>query len=169
MRKETKTGPEDSRFMAEALRLARKAARMGEVPVGAVVVREGEIIGRGYNRRETAADPTAHAEIVALRRAARKLGGWRAAGTVLYVTLEPCLMCIGAVVLARVERLVFGAFDPKAGACGSLYDIPADRRLNHRVQVTGGVLGDESGTLLREFFAGLRKGGRDGTDRPQRS
>ncbi len=151
----------DETFMALALKEASKAAAKGEVPVGAVIVHEGRVIARGHNRRELAKDPAAHAEFLAIRAAARKLGRWRLSGTTLYVTLEPCLMCMGAVILARIPRLVFGAFDPKAGACGSLYDISGDTRLNHRVRVTSGVLGQESQEALRAFFAALRAGKKD--------
>ncbi len=143
---------DDERYMQEALAEAARAAALDEVPVGAVVVREGEILGRGHNLRETRGDPTAHAEIVALREAARRAGHWRLEGAVMYVTLAPCAMCAGALVLARVERLVFGARDPKAGACGSLMDIVRDPRLNHRLAVTEGVLGERCGEILREFF-----------------
>ncbi|HLC18983.1 MAG TPA: tRNA adenosine(34) deaminase TadA [Thermodesulfobacteriota bacterium] len=147
----------DKLFMSEALKEARKAKKRGEVPVGAVVVHEGEVIARGYNRKESASDPTAHAEVVAITRAAKKLKRWRLAGTTLYVTLEPCLMCMGAIVQARIPRLVFASLDPKAGACGSLYDISNDRRLNHRVHVTRGVAEEESREILKEFFLKLRK------------
>jgi tRNA(adenine34) deaminase len=153
---------DDADWMRRALALARRAARAGEVPVGAVVVRDGEQIGSGRNRRETDGDPLAHAELLAIRRAARTVGGWRLVGCTLYVTLEPCSMCAGALVNARVERLVFGARDPKAGFCGSLGDLVRDPRLNHRLAVTEGVLEEASAALLREFFAGLRKpAGRD--------
>lgn len=151
----------DETFMRAALREASKAAEKGEVPIGAVIVHEGRVIARGHNRRELARDPAAHAEFLAIRAAARKLDRWRLTGTTLYVTLEPCLMCMGAIILARIPRLVFGAFDPKAGACGSLYDISGDRRLNHRVHVTPGVLGQESQEGLRAFFAGLRAAKRE--------
>lgn len=147
---------EDTLFMGEALKEAKKALAKGEVPIGAVLVVEGKVVSRGRNERETKHDPSAHAELIAIRKASRKLGSWRLSGATLYVTLEPCLMCMGAIVLARVERLVFGAFDPKAGAVGSLYDISKDKRLNHRVEVTTGVLGEEAGALLRDFFSGLR-------------
>lgn len=143
--------------MAEAVKEARKALKRGEVPVGAVIVRSGEVIARGYNRKETSGDPTSHAEIVAIRRAARALGSWRLASTTLYVTLEPCLMCMGAILQARIPHLVFAAMDPKAGACGSLYDVSDDRRLNHRVRVTSGVGAEEAGELLKGFFSDLRK------------
>ncbi|MEE9613915.1 MAG: tRNA adenosine(34) deaminase TadA [Thermodesulfobacteriota bacterium] len=149
---------DDKFFMASALKEARKAEKRGEVPVGAVVVKGGEVIARGYNRKETGADPTLHAEIVALKRAAKKLGAWRLTGCTVYVTLEPCLMCMGAMVQARVERLVFACMDPKAGACGSLYKVADDRRLNHRIKVTSGVGEVEARELLKGFFSKLRKG-----------
>ncbi len=139
--------------MRTALDVARQASGSGDVPVGAVVLDPaGTVIGSGGNRRETDADPTGHAEIVALRAAAAHLGKWRLEGCMLVVTLEPCTMCAGAIVLARVARLVFGAHDDKAGAVGSLWDVVRDRRLNHRPQVLGGVLADESRALLLEFF-----------------
>ncbi|MBX6351384.1 MAG: nucleoside deaminase [Clostridia bacterium] len=139
--------------MRRALALAREAARAGDVPVGAVVVgADGRLLGEGSNRREAEADPTAHAEIVALRAAARALGTWRLEGSTLYATLEPCPMCAGALVAARVRRLVFAARDPKAGAAGSLYNLVEDARLNHRLVVAAGVLADEAGELLRAFF-----------------
>jgi tRNA(adenine34) deaminase len=144
-------------FMRTALELARRAARRGEVPVGAVVVKEGVVVGRGSNRRERASDPTGHAEILALRQAARALGDWRLEGTTLYVTLEPCVMCAGAIVNARVPRVVYGCRDPKGGAVDSLYDVLRDRRLNHRVDVTQGVLEQECSVMLREFFRRLRR------------
>jgi len=144
--------------MRLALEEAEKAAALGEVPVGAVVVVDGEAVGRGGNRRETLGDPLAHAELVAIRQAAGRLSGWRLAGATLYVTLEPCAMCAGALVASRVARLVYGAADPKAGFCGSLGDLVRDQRLNHRLEVTAGVLGEECGALLRRFFAGLRRG-----------
>jgi len=142
----------DERFMREALDEAKKAFEKDEVPVGAIVVKDGVVIGRGHNLRETLNDPTAHAEIVALREAARIIGNWRLEGTTVYVTLEPCPMCAGALVLARVERLVFGAYDPKAGAVVSLMGILSDERLNHQVEFVGGVLAQESLKLLRGFF-----------------
>ncbi|MBI5561028.1 MAG: nucleoside deaminase [Deltaproteobacteria bacterium] len=144
--------------MAEALKEALKAAKTGEVPVGAVIVREGGVIARGYNKKESSLDPTSHAEIIAIRRASRKIKNWRLERATLYVTLEPCLMCMGALVQARVERLVFASFDPKAGACGSLYDISGDERLNHRIKVASGVMEKEATELLKGFFSGLRKG-----------
>ena len=143
--------------MTEALALARLAGEEGEVPIGAVVVCEGRVVGRGKNARERLHDPTAHAEITALQEAARTLGRWRLTGCTLYVTLEPCFMCAGALVNARVDKLVFAVPDPKAGAVGSLANVPQDARLNHRLEVASGVLADECGTLLREFFRARRK------------
>ena len=143
---------EDEKFMRRALELAREGERAGEVPVGCVVVKDGEIIGEGFNHPITAHDPTAHAEIGAMREAAQKLGNYRLVDTTLYVTLEPCTMCAGAMVHARVKRLVFGANEPRTGAVGSVYDIVRDERLNHRLEVTAGVLDEESGVMLREFF-----------------
>ena len=152
--------PDDSAFMKLALRQARRAAVADEVPVGAVVVHDGRVIGTGYNQRETLTDPTAHAEMIALTAAASAVGDWRLAGCTLYVTLEPCAMCAGALVLARVNRLVYGADDPKAGAVRSLYQICTDPRLNHCVEVTSGVLAAECGALLSEYFAAKRRLGR---------
>jgi tRNA(adenine34) deaminase len=149
--------PDDRLWMTEALAAARRAAASGEVPIGAVVVREGEVLGRGYNRREIDGDPLAHAEILAIRQAAGTMGGWRLTGCTMYVTLEPCPMCAGALVASRIERLVYGAADPKAGYCGSLGNIVQDPRLNHRLEVTAGVLESESAELLRGFFASLRR------------
>jgi tRNA(adenine34) deaminase len=149
--------PEDKVWMTEALAEARRAAGIGEVPIGAVVVRAGEVIGRGHNRREIDGDPLAHAEILAIRGAALRLHGWRLEGCTMYVTLEPCAMCAGALVNSRVERLVFGAADPKAGYCGTLGNLVQDPRLNHRLELTAGVLESESAALLRGFFASLRR------------
>jgi len=143
--------------MLEALAEARRAAGLGEVPIGAVVVREGEVIGRGHNRREIDRDPLAHAELLAIREAASRLQGWRLEGCTLYATLEPCAMCAGALVNSRVERLVYGAADPKAGYCGTLGNLVQDPRLNHRLEVTAGVLESDSAALLRGFFASLRR------------
>jgi tRNA(adenine34) deaminase len=143
--------------MAEALAEARLAGAEGEVPIGAVVVFEGRIAGRGRNARERLHDPTAHAEILALRDAARALGRWRLTGATIYATLEPCFMCAGALVNARIDRLVFAVADPKAGAVGSLFDVPRDPRLNHRVDVSSGVLATECSALLRSFFKDRRK------------
>jgi tRNA(adenine34) deaminase len=148
--------PSDVAFMRLAIEQARAAAAMGEVPIGAVVVCEGAIIAAGYNRRETDADPSAHAEFTALREASQKLGRWRLTGCVVYVTLEPCLMCAGLMQLSRVDRCVFGARDPKGGALGSLYEIHRDERLNHRFEVTAGVCERECSALLSDFFCGLR-------------
>jgi tRNA(adenine34) deaminase len=147
-------------LMREALALAVSATDSDDVPVGAVVVdADGAVIGRGHNTREADGDPTGHAEIVAIREAALARGEWRLEGCTLVVTLEPCTMCAGAIVAARLERLVFGAFDPKAGAVGSLWDVVRDRRLNHRPEVLSGVLADESAVLLRDFFARHRREG----------
>jgi tRNA(adenine34) deaminase len=149
--------PRDEYFMRLALREATRALDHDDVPIGALVVRDGEVIGTGHNEREVRADPTAHAEMIALREAARAIGSWRVLDAVLYVTLEPCAMCAGAIVLARVPRVVFAATDPKAGAAGSVFDILAEPRLNHRPQVAGGLLAEESADLLRTFF-GPRRG-----------
>ncbi|OFX26109.1 MAG: tRNA-specific adenosine deaminase [Anaeromyxobacter sp. RBG_16_69_14] len=142
--------------MQEALALARSAGEMREVPIGAVALHEGFIVGRGANRRESARDPTAHAELLALQEAARTLGRWRLSGVTLIATLEPCAMCAGAMVLARIDRLVYGASDPKAGAAGSLMDLTQDPRLNHRFPVERGLLGDACGELLKDFFRARR-------------
>ena len=147
--------------MGEALAEAAAAGRDGDVPVGAIVVIDGRIRGRGRNRRQATADPTAHAEIEALRAASREVGNWRVGGT-LYVTQEPCPMCAGALVNARVERLVYGCANPKAGAVATLYQIATDPRLNHRMDVTSGILAEESAGLLRGFFEALRAGGERG-------
>jgi tRNA(adenine34) deaminase len=144
------------RFMREALALAEQAAHAGEVPVGAVVVRDGAIVGRGFNRPISSADPTAHAEIVALREAASALGNYRLPECELYVTLEPCPMCVGAMVHARLARVVYGAADPKTGACGSIVDLPALAAFNHHGRFEGGVLAEECGALLKRFFAERR-------------
>jgi tRNA(adenine34) deaminase len=146
----------DEVYMARALELAQRAAELGEVPVGAVVVAGGEILGEGMNEIELRQDGTAHAELIALQRAAQRLKQRRLNEATLYATLEPCTMCAGACVLSRVGRLVFGAFDPKAGAVGTLYDIVRDPRLNHRVEVTAGVQAERAAALLRAFFAELR-------------
>ncbi len=143
----------DREFMGLALEQARKACALDEVPVGAVAVAAGRIVGTGYNRKETTGDPTAHAEMVALRDAAAALGRWRLSDVTLYITLEPCVMCAGAMVQSRLARLVFATADPKGGACGSEFNILQDFRLNHRVSVTGGVRQREAAALLHEFFA----------------
>ncbi|OHC69002.1 MAG: tRNA-specific adenosine deaminase [Rhodocyclales bacterium GWA2_65_20] len=146
----------DETFMRECLALARQAAALDEVPVGAVVVAGGEIVGRGFNQPIVRHDPTAHAEVMALRDAGQQLGNYRLPGCTLYVTLEPCAMCVGAMMHARIARVVFGARDPKTGAAGSVVDLFAEDRLNHHAEVTGGVLADECGALLSGFFAARR-------------
>ncbi len=143
--------------MRRALVLAERASEHADVPVGAVLVGpDGEVLGEGWNLREAERDPTAHAEVVAIRAAAARVGGWRLDGCTLVVTMEPCPMCAGAVVLSRVARVVFGAWDPKLGACGSVWDVPRDRRATHRAEVVGGVLEDECGEVVRRFFDGHR-------------
>jgi tRNA(adenine34) deaminase len=148
----------DIDFMRSALELAELGQESGEVPVGAVVVKNDLIVGRGYNRPISALDPTAHAEVMALRDAARRLGNYRLVDCTLYVTLEPCAMCVGAIFHARIVRLVYGAADPKTGACGSVINLPAEERLNHHMQVAGEVLAEECAGMLRKFFAGRRMG-----------
>ena len=143
--------------MREALSLASQAAAAGEVPVGAVVVKDGAVIGRGYNRPVSGRDPTAHAEVIALRDAAARLDNYRLVGCELYVTLEPCAMCAGAVLHARVGRVVYGAADPKSGACGSVVNLFAESRLNHHAIVASGVMAEEAGQLLQKFFSTRRK------------
>ena len=146
----------DLAWMKLALEEARRAQELGEVPVGSIVVREGRIIGRAHNLREGSKDPLAHAEVLAIREASGKMASWRLEGCTLYATLEPCAMCAGALVNSRVQRLVFGARDPKAGFCGSLGNLVRNERLNHQLEVREGVLAEESAQLLREFFRGLR-------------
>ena len=146
----------DLTMMARAIELASRAAEEGEVPIAAVIYRGEELVAEGWNRRENDHDASAHAEIVAIREAGRKLGQWRLNGLSMAVTLEPCPMCAGALVNSRMERVVYGADDPKAGACRSLYEIPGDRRLNHRLDVIGGVMSDECVALLRTFFSARR-------------
>jgi tRNA(adenine34) deaminase len=153
------SSPFDEHFMRLAIREARRALEHDDVPVGAVLTRAGETVAVGRNQRELHGDPTAHAETVAIRAAAAALGSWRLLDTVLYVTLEPCAMCAGAIVLARVPRVVYGAADPKAGAAGSVLDVLAEPRLNHRPQVEGGVLAPECAGLLIDFFASRRHRG----------
>jgi len=143
-------------WMTRAIAEARKAEAKNEVPIGCVIVRDGRIIARGHNLRETAQDPAAHAELIAIRKAARKLGSWRLLDCILYVTLEPCTMCMGAIILARIPTLVFGCFDPKGGAAGSLYDLSNDPRLNHQVALQPQVMESECSGLLSSFFASLR-------------
>ncbi|TRZ90402.1 MAG: tRNA adenosine(34) deaminase TadA [Rhodocyclaceae bacterium] len=147
---------DDSGFMELALNLARAAGAAGEVPVGALVVRGGEVVGRGFNQPISRHDPTAHAEVMALREAAVRLGNYRLPGCTLYVTLEPCAMCAGAIMHARIDRVVFGGRDPKTGAAGSVVDLFAELRLNHHTEVVGGVLAKECGSLLSSFFAARR-------------
>jgi tRNA(adenine34) deaminase len=148
--------PRDEYFMRLAIREAEAALDHGDVPIGAVVVHDGEVIGAGHNERELRQDPTAHAELIALREASRALGSWRVLESVLYVTLEPCAMCAGGIVLARVPRVVYGATDPKAGAAGSVLDVLAEPRLNHHPAVIAGVRAEECAALLRAFFADRR-------------
>jgi tRNA(adenine34) deaminase len=148
--------PRDVDFMHRALQLARRAALDNEVPVGALLVLDREVIGEGWNRPIGSHDPTAHAEIMALREGAQRMRNYRLAKTTLYATLEPCAMCMGAVLNARVSRVVFGAWDPKAGACGSVIDLPREPKLTHRMDIFGGVCSDESAALLREFFEARR-------------
>ena len=149
-------------FMQAALDQAALAKALGEVPIGAVIVHDGEIIGRGYNLRETSNDPTTHAEMVAIRQAAEHIGHWRLLECTLYVTLEPCVMCMGAIILARIPRLVYACRDPRAGAVGSIYDFARDERFNHKVEVTEGVLGEECSEMLSAFFRELRAGKKTG-------
>ncbi len=148
----------DLEYMQLALEKAKLAPALGEVPIGAVLVLDGQVLAQVHNFREVWQDPTAHAEVVAIREAATRLGTWRLTGTTLYVTIEPCSMCAGAIIQSRITRLVFGAKDPKAGACGSVFNLPDERRLNHRVHVVGGVLEQESQGLIQTFFRGLRDG-----------
>ena len=154
---EKEAAAEDERWMKAALKEAEKAFDRGEVPVGAVVVHDNRVVGRGYNQTEGLKDPTAHAEIIAIGAAAGNFDSWRLSDCSLYATLEPCAMCAGAIVLARIDRLIFGPYDPKAGACGSLMNIIQDRRLNHQVSITSGVLADDCRVLLRSFFEKLRR------------
>lgn len=142
--------------MEEALKEAKKAYNIGEVPVGAVIVKDGEIVGRGHNLTETKGDPTAHAEMLAIREAAGALGGWRLTGCSMYVTLEPCSMCAGALVWSRIEKLYVGTKDPKAGACGSVFNIAQSEKLNHRVEIEYGLMEDECSEILKNFFKDLR-------------
>ena len=146
----------DERWMRQALQLAARAEQMGEVPVGALVVRDGRVLGEGWNQPIATRDPTAHAEILALRHAAAAVGDYRLGGATLYVTLEPCPMCAAAIAHARIARLVFGAWDPRQGAAGSVFDLVASEAMNHRVDAFGGVLSEECSALLRRFFAGRR-------------
>jgi tRNA(adenine34) deaminase len=145
------------KYMLEALEEAKKAYDLGEVPVGAVVVKDGEIIGRGHNLTETQKDPTLHAEMIALRQAAQHLGGWRLIGCDMYVTVEPCSMCAGAIVWSRIEHLYIGTMDPKGGACGSVFNIPQEPRLNHYVEIETGIMQQECQDIMKTFFRELRK------------
>lgn len=145
------------KFMSEALKEANKAKNLGEVPIGAVIVKDGIIVGRGYNLTETAKDPTAHAEIKAIRQAAKNLGGWRLLGCEMYVTAEPCAMCAGAIVWARIDTVHIGTMDPKAGACGSVFNILQEEKLNHKVNIQTGLMREECSKILKEFFRDLRK------------
>jgi tRNA(adenine34) deaminase len=148
---------QDFMCMRIALEEAARAPSVGEVPIAALIVQGEKVLAQAHNHRELWQDPTAHAEIIAIRAAAAALGTWRLTGTTLYVTVEPCSMCIGAIILARVSRVVFGAWDPKGGACGSLFDLPSEPKLNHRVAVTGGILEQESQALIQKFFKNLRE------------
>ena len=145
------------KYMKEAIEEAKKAAAMGEVPVGAVIVKSGEIIGRGHNLTETLKDPTAHAEIIAIRQAAANLGGWRLTDCCIFVTAEPCSMCAGAIVWARIQKLYIGTMDPKSGACGSVFNIPQEKKLNHFVEIETGLMQKECSFLMKNFFKQLRK------------
>ncbi|MFQ8602769.1 MAG: tRNA adenosine(34) deaminase TadA [Anaerovoracaceae bacterium] len=145
------------KYMQEAIEEAKKAAAMGEVPVGAVIVKSGEIIGRGHNLTETLKDPTAHAEIIAIRQAAANLGGWRLTDCCIFVTAEPCSMCAGAIVWARIQKLYIGTMDPKSGACGSVFNIPQEKKLNHFVEIETGLMQKECSFLMKNFFKQLRK------------
>jgi len=157
MIRQTPSGVGDEHYMRQALELAQEAGRAGEIPVGAVVVKDGAVVGRGYNRPISGQDPTAHAEIVALRDAAARLANYRLGDCHLYVTLEPCAMCAGAMLHARIARVVYGARDPKTGACGSVIDLFAEQRLNHHTEVTGGVLAENAAALLQAFFSERRR------------
>ncbi len=143
--------------MEEALKEAKKAAAMGEIPIGAIIVKDGSIIGRGHNETETGSDPTAHAEIVAIRQAAKRLGGWKLPGCSMYVTVEPCSMCAGAIVWARIAKLYIGVMDPKSGACGSVFNIPQEKKLNHYVEIETGLMQEACASIMKDFFKDLRK------------
>ncbi|MED0678687.1 tRNA adenosine(34) deaminase TadA [Aneurinibacillus thermoaerophilus] len=147
----------DEYYMGLAIEEAKKAEALGEVPIGAVIVRDSKVVGRGYNLRETAKDPIAHAELIAIKEASETLGGWRLLGTTLYVTLEPCPMCAGAIVQARIPRVVYGAMDPKAGCAGSLMNLLQEERFNHQVEVVQGICEAECSALLKDFFRALRE------------
>ncbi|GEN34231.1 tRNA adenosine(34) deaminase TadA [Aneurinibacillus danicus] len=147
----------DEYYMGLAIEEAKKAEALGEVPIGAVVVRDGQVVGRGYNLRETAKDPLAHAELIAIKQASETMGGWRLIGATLYVTLEPCPMCAGAIVQARIPRVVYGAMDPKAGCAGSLMNLLQEERFNHQVEMVQGICEAECSALLKDFFRALRE------------
>ena len=149
---------EELMFMRMALEEAARAPVVGEVPIAALIVQDGQVLAQTHNYRELWQDPTAHAEVIAIRAAAAALGTWRLTGTTLYVTVEPCAMCIGAIILARIPRVVFGAWDPKGGACGSVFDLTNEPHLNHRIEIVGGLLEEESQALLQQFFRQLRAG-----------
>ena len=149
---------QDLTFMRMVLDEAARAPAVGEVPIAALIVQDSQVLAQAHNHRELWQDPTAHAEVIAIRAAATTIGTWRLTNTTLYVTVEPCAMCIGAIILARIYRVVFGAWDPKAGACGSVFDITNEPRLNHRVEIVGGLLEEDSQTLLQQFFRQLRTG-----------
>ncbi len=157
MEKEIQRLREDEKYMREAIRQARKAEKLDEVPIGCVIVHEGQIIARGYNRRNTEHSTLAHAEITAIRKASKKLGDWRLEECTIYITLEPCQMCAGAIVQARLPRAVIGSMNPKAGCAGSLYNILQDQRFNHQVDVERGVLGEECSSMLKAYFKQLRR------------
>ena len=146
-------------YMKEALKEAQKAYELGEIPIGAIIVKDGEIIARGHNLTETEKDPTAHAEMIAIRQAAKKLGGWRLPGCTLYVTCEPCSMCAGAIVWARLEKVCIGTMDPKGGACGSVFNIVQEEKLNHRVELETGIMENECSEIMKTFFKELRMRG----------
>lgn len=143
-------------FMKQALKCAKKALLLDEVPIGALIVKDGKIIAKGYNKSINSTDTTAHAEIVAVRKACKKLNNYRLNGCTVYVTIEPCAMCTGALIWARVKKIVFGAYDIKAGACGSVFNIPSEKKLNHKIEVSGGLLQEECATIMREFFKNKR-------------
>lgn len=145
------------KYMQEALEEAKKAASMGEIPIGAVIIKDGQIVGRGHNETETRKDPTAHAEMLAIRQASQTLGGWRLLGCEMYVTAEPCCMCAGAIVWSRIQKLYIGTMDPKAGACGSVFNIPQEEKLNHYVEIETGILQEECSCIMKDFFKQLRK------------
>lgn len=143
-------------FMIDALAEAEKAMELGEIPIGAVIVKDGIIVGRGHNLTETSKDPTAHAEMIAIREAAKTLGGWRLLGCSMYVTCEPCAMCAGAMVWARLDKVYIGTMDPKAGACGSIFNIPGEQRLNHQIEIETGIMQEECSSIMKAFFKKLR-------------